>query len=558
AGHRGVDVKRLLFFALPFVAVAACQAGGASKGEPHAAAAGSGNSGGAPASAGASASPGAPTVSCTTAQLGKPVLRLLNKDQFARTVSDIFPQVAGAWTSTLPADPVSSYGFDNDSGTVVGPQLAQALLDTATAVATAVTGSALAAILPCSSAAADRTCADQFVTQYGRRLFRRTLTQAEHDRYLSFFDTALAKSDFKTALKWLTVGLIQSPNAVYRSEIGSVGGDGSRQLSPTELASELSYTFGGSTPTDALLSQAEGGGALDVVALAKSLLATDAGKATLQHFFESYLDYPRVASIERSGITQFDTLRGDMVQETRAFVDQVVQNHGGLKDLLTAGTSNPSSKLAAYYGFPAPAADYASVARNAGQGIGVLAQGSVLAGRAQPNGSSPTQRGLLVFSRLLCETKPTPPPNVSTISNPDPGKVTTRQRYETLHAPNPVCNSCHKLFDPIGFGFEHFDEGGRFRADDGGLPINTVSHVPNPDGSSLFEFQDQETLARGLADQPVVYQCFAAYLATFAFGSGESCLGASHVADLKAGTLGIADFYAALASEPHFTRRAAQ
>jgi Protein of unknown function (DUF1595) len=59
-------------------------------------------------------------------------------------------------------------------------------------------------------------------SRYGRRLFRRAITSAEHDRYLSFFDSALGKSNFKSAIKWLTVGLIQSPNAVYRSEIGTL------------------------------------------------------------------------------------------------------------------------------------------------------------------------------------------------------------------------------------------------------------------------------------------------------------------------------------------------
>ncbi len=547
-------MKRLRLSALPLALLWACQAGNTAGSNLRPTGSAGAGSGGA-----SSSPPVALNTSCTQAQLGKPVLRLLNREQFTRTISDIFPQVSGAWTSTLPADPVSAFGFDNDAATVVGPQLAQAMLDTATSVATAVTGSALAAILPCSTSTADRACATQFVTQYGRRFFRRALTPAEQDRYLAFFASALGKSDFKTALKWLTVGLIQSPNAVYRSEIGSPAADGSRTLSALEQASELSYTYTGSTPSEALLDQAESATPLGALAQAKALLETDAGKATLQHFFESYLDYPRVASIERSGIDQFASVRLAMVEETHRFIDQVViQNHGGLKELLTANTSNPSQALAAYYGFPSPATDYAQVERGTGRGLGVLAQGSVLASRAQPNGSSPTQRGLLVFSRFLCNTKPSPPANVPAIGDPAPGKETTRQRYEDLHAKAPACNACHKLFDPIGFGFEHFDEGGRYRETEAGLAINTVSSVPKLDGSALFQFQDQASLAQGLAQQAVVYQCFAAYLASYAFGTGDACLGATHVPDLQSGTLGIADYYAALAAEPHFARRASQ
>jgi hypothetical protein len=83
-----------------------------------------------------------------------------------------------------------------------------------------------------------------------------------------------------------------------------------------------------------------------------------------------------------------------------------------------------------------------------------------------------------------------------------------------------------------------------------------MSDVPKPDATPLFQFQDEETLSRGLADQDVVYQCFAAYLATYAFGTADSCLGSSRVPDLKAGTLGIADYFAELAAEPHFVKRA--
>ncbi len=499
------------------------------------------------------------TTSCAQPNLGSPVLRLFTTTEFSNTVSDIFPQVTGKWTSTLPANSVSAFGFSNDSSAIVGAQLAQALLDTATSVATAVTGADLATILPCSASSPDRTCAETFVNQFGRRLFRRPVSQAEHDRYLAFFDSALAKSDFKTAIKWITVGLIQSPNAIYRSEIGTVAADGTRTLGADELATEFAYTFTGTTPTDALLAQAESGNSVDVVALAKSLLATDDGKQMVQRFFEAYLGYTGVASVERANISTFDAMRPDMVNETRAFIDQVVfQNNGGLKDLLTSPSTNPSKNLASYYGLPAPSADYASVPRVAGQGIGVLAQGSVLASHALPTSSSPTQRGLLVFTHMLCETKPSPPANVPPPPAVQPGKVTTRQRYEEQHANGGACAGCHKLFDPIGFGLEHFDEGGRYRADESGLPINTVSDVPKPDATPLFNFQDEETLAQGLAQQDIVYQCFAAYLATYAFGSGDACLGASRVNDFKAGTVSIADYYAALAAEPHFTRRNAQ
>ena len=40
--------------------------------------------------------------------------------------------------------------------------------------------------------------------------------------------------------------------------------------------------------------------------------------------------------------------------------------------------------------------------------------------------------------------------------------MTNRQRLN-MHVTNPACVSCHRLIDPIGFGFEQYDAIGRFR-----------------------------------------------------------------------------------------------
>jgi hypothetical protein len=58
-----------------------------------------------------------------------------------------------------------------------------------------------------------------------------------------------------------------------------------------------------------------------------------------------------------------------------------------------------------------------------------------------------------------------------------------------------------------------------------------------------------------LVDQPVIQQCIAAYMAAYAFGTGEACIGASQVPALQAGTIGLADAFIQLAAEPHFKTR---
>jgi hypothetical protein len=500
------------------------------------------------------------TLDCDAPAVGAPTLRLLTRQEMVNTLNSVFSTVAGQWQSTLPANQVSAAGFDNSASNQVGNQYAELLLETAESVADAVTSSSvLGNLLPCTTSSPDRSCAEQYVTTYGQRLFRRPLTQEETDRYLGYFDGALEATDFATAIKWVTVGLIQSPAAVYRSEVGSDTGDGSRQLSAYELATQLAYTYTGAPPSDELLTSAGGGDLGDLTALAESMLATEAGKQTMQRFFEGYLAYSGVQSTQKPNVPGFDTAKLDMLEETRAFIDNVVfQSGGGVRELLTSPNTNPSSGLASFYAFPAVASDYASVQRPAGQGVGILAQGAFLASHANPDASSPTKRGLFVFTNLLCQKKPELPASVPDLAPAEPGVKTTRQRYEEVHAGTGVCKNCHQNFDPIGFGFEHFDEAGRYRELEQDLTIDASGNVLVSEGNELFAFDGQEQLMSNLADQAIVYQCFSAYLATYAFGTAESCLGQTRAADLEAGTVGIAQAFAALTAEPHFTTRTSQ
>jgi hypothetical protein len=526
----------------------------------------SGGSGGASSGSGGST---AITLACTSAALGSPSLRLLTRTELQNTLGDVFPEVKSQWSASLPASTISDFGFDNDQSATVGSQLAGAILDTAQSVATAVTGSVLSTLLPCSTSTADHACAETFLNKYAPKLFRRPITTSEHDKYLAFFDASKTKSDFKTALKWMTVGLIQSPNTLYRSEIGSDMGNGTRKLSPYEMVTELAYMYTGSTPSDALLTAAASGNLGDLTAMAKSMIATDQGKQMLQHFFEQYFDFANVTSMSKTNIPTFNQVSDDMVNETRAFIDDVVmQNGGGMKELLTATTTNPSKNLAAYYatgnaytgGFPTPSSDYASVTRPPGTGIGILAQGAFLAAHASPTNDSPTKRGLIPYRKFFCRPKLTPPPNVPQldVSTPMANVNTTRDHYEMVHelnqGPTGSCAACHKLFDPIGFGFEHFDEGGRYRTKEGTYDVNSAASAMGGDGSTMT-FTDEDSLMSDLVSEPVIHECMAAYLATYSFGTNDACIGAGQVSALQSGSIGIAEAFARLVSEPHFTQR---
>jgi hypothetical protein len=492
---------------------------------------------------------------CGASQIGAPRLRRLSRDELASTLSDVFPELSGKWSNTLSADPISPHGFDNDAALLsVGKQTARELDTLADALGTAAAAE-LATLLPCSGASADAACAGEFVDRYGRRLFRRELSETERSSYLALFEQVRSARDFAMGIRYLTRALIQSPHTVYRREVGSES-NGEYRLSQHELATELAYTFSGTTPSEALLAQADAG-ELDssekLVETARSLLLSQRGLENLEKFFNAWLGYGRASSVTKAA-PEFAALRDEMVAETRRFVGEVaVARSGGLKDLLTAPYTTPSQTLASFYGFPTPSADYEVIERPEGRGIGILAQGSLLAALSAPDGSSPTKRGLLVMERILCGHKPVVPPNVPTLSAPKPGELTTRQRYEESHSQGS-CKACHEQFDPIGYGFEHYDELGRYRADEGGLPIDAASVVPNG-GEVLFSFDGLEELARGLADHGQSYACVTGLMTTYAFGAAEGCLGEGQRQAFVQGQIGFVDYLASLAQEPHFRLR---
>jgi hypothetical protein len=551
------------------LASVACSAGddgalpnGGDSGAGTAGASGSAGSSGGGTGGGGTGGTGNPVETCGTSRVTPPLLRRLSRRELESSLASVFPAVAGQWQSTLASDSITTRGFDNDAATVVvSKQTARELDETAEGLAMAVAG-ALGELLPCAASAPDANCAGQFIDQYGRRLFRRPVTADERTRYLGFYQTASAQAGFAGGIGWVTRALVQSPSFVYRREIGAVDGS-KRRLTAHEIATELAYTFTGTTPSDALLAEADGWAArgapptpAELTASATALLGAAGAPEHVAHFFESWVGYQRSAALTKANVPEFAALRAPMVDETRHFLEEVVfARRGGVRELLTASYTTPTAELAAFYGLPTPATAFGVVERPAGQGIGLLAQASVLSSLAQPNSSSPTKRGVLVFERFLCREKPALPGNVPL--PPDLSEApTTRERYERIHISGGTdCPGCHVQFDPIGFGFEHFDEVGRYRTAENGHPIDASSYVPDDSGDPLVSFTSQEELVRGLAELPTVGACVSGELTTWVFGGTWSCLGEQRRADFVSGTIGFVDYLSSLAAEPQFIER---
>jgi hypothetical protein len=541
---------------------------------------------GAPGAGGSGATPGGgdpvgdPTREPVTAQVacgkagtestGRRVLRRLTIAELDATVRGVFGLDATAWSGpTVPPDPASLDGFGNNVDRLtVSPDYARGALDTAKKVATLVASDAVLGKLITCSTAGGPPCAATFVSTVGPRLYRRPLTPAEQARYLALYDKVSTQGDFRSFVYWATLTMLQSPHVLYRSELGEPDGAGRYKLTPYEIAGALAYTFTGGPPSDELTQLAATNrlATPDQIETAARGLVFDAFqkvkpsfRAVMLRFADEWLGLSVIDNVQKNAQSFPDfspQVQSALGEETRRFVASVVlEDKGTPATLLTAPYTFVDASLAKFYGFGTAGADFARVDRPAGWGLGLLAQGGLLAVEAHDQATSPTKRGYLVRTRIMCGTVPPPPDNVPQLPEPTAAE-TTRRRYESIHAVDAACKGCHQMLDPIGFGFEHLDATGRFRAREGNFDIDD-SGVLSGTSMGDITFKGPSELATALAKLPETASCMASYMAAYALGVNQpnaSCLVQSAVNELRGG-MSLLDFYIRMARAEHFRVR---
>jgi hypothetical protein len=350
------------------------------------------------------------------------------------------------------------------------------------------------AFVGCAPTAADDACVRGFLTRFGRKAWRRPLETAEFNRYLALTVRLSATfSDPWKGLEYTTAAFLESPHFLHRVELGATdpANPAWSRLSPYELASRLSYFLWGTAPDDALLAAAERGELSNPAQLrvhVERLVASPKLRANVLGFFEEHFGLSSLQRLERDTVAYpfvTEELGPAMREEwQRSLGDIAFEPSTDFRDVLTSQSTWVNATLAPVYGLSAPSTAFAKVAFPANQGrAGLLGWSGVLAATAHHNRSSPTARGVFVRRKLLCQTIPPPPPNVSNAidaASTDP-KLTLRARLEA-HRSNPNCAGCHALLDPIGLGLENYDAVGAFRTTEpSSAPIDATGALDGTD-----------------------------------------------------------------------------
>jgi len=357
-----------------------------------------------------------------------------------------------------------------------------------------------------------------FVTQLGRRMYRRPLTTAEVQRYVGIYDggAAMLGSGDPTVdgVQMVVRTMLQSPYFVYRTELGDDG----MPLSGYEVASKLSFMFLNTTPSDELLDAAAAG-ELDtsdgVLGRARAMLETVEGRASFERMHVELLGTDRYRSITKD-TTRFplynETLNDQLEQADRLFFDYLYSNNLGLRGLLLSPVAFVNQATAPLYGMSVVGPEHQRVQLD-GTRPGFFTRIGFLALNATLVDPDPIHRGVDMNREVLCIEFPPPPGEIPPLPEFQPGQ-TNRQRVNGHTGPNTCGAGCHsEIINPLGFAFENFDTIGMVRTVDNGQPIDTSGAYRLPDG--LRSFANATELLTILAESPQTHACFAKHVAEF-------------------------------------------
>jgi cytochrome c5 len=380
---------------------------------------------------------------------------------------------------------------------------------------------------PASAAEEDR-CARQILSTLARRAYRRPVTGTDLEPVLAFYQEGRkAGGDFDAGIRAALPRVLASPSFLFRSEqdLTSAPVNSAHPISELELASRLSFFLWSSIPDDELLDLAirrrlRAPGVLE--RQVRRMLADERSAAMTKHFPDQWLALRNLDKVapDLLGFADFDdNLRQSFMRETELLFGSVVREDRGALDLLNADYTFLNERLARHYGVPGVyGSDFRRVQVRDVNRRGLLGHGSILTLTSVATRTSPVFRGKWILTNLL-NTPPLPPPDEVPALEENTGAAppkSVRERLET-HRRNPVCASCHRNMDPIGFALENFDAVGQWRATtESGSPVDASGVLV--DGTAI---DGPVALRRALSSRPDVFVgTLTEKLLTYALGRG--------------------------------------
>ena len=390
-------------------------------------------------------------------------------------------------------------------------------------------------IFTCRPATAreETACARTIVSTLAKRAFRRPVTAADQRLLLEFYqDGRREGGSFDAGIEAAIQRILADPEFVYRGEreptLLAVGRN--YRISDLALASRLSFFLWSSIPDDELIDVAAQGRLRDSLVLdrqVRRMLKDPRSEALIANFTGQWLGVRSLRTAEPV-VNLFpdfdDNLRNAYRREIELFFGSVVREDRSVLDLLTANDTFVNERLAKHYGIPniyGPQFRRVTLPAALDMRRGLLGKGALLTVTSNAARTSPVTRGKWYLQTFLGVTPPDPPPDVPALQEKavdttgNQKAPTVRQTLEA-HRRNPVCASCHQIFEPMGMAMENFDAVGGWRTEDEAQPIDATATLP--DGTKVDGVSSLRASLSNHGDQFV--RVVTEKLLTYAMGRG--------------------------------------
>jgi len=351
-----------------------------------------------------------------------------------------------------------------------------------------------------ASAQVEDACARTIVSTLARHAFRRPATAADLTSLMKFYEAGRTEGGtFDAGIEGALQRILADPEFIYRGERepATPAAGVSYPISDLALASRLSFFLWSSIPDDELIDVAAKGTLSNPEMLdrqVRRMLADPRSEALISNFTGQWLNVRSLKASEPV-VNLFpdfdDNLRAAFQREVELFFESIVREDRSVLDLLTADYTFVNERLAKHYGIHniyGPRFRRVTLPAELDMRRGLLGKGALLTVTSAAARTSPVVRGKWFLQTFLGVSPPDPPPNVPVLAEKPPdttgnAKAPTLRQAMEAHRSNPVCASCHQIFEPMGMALENFDAVGAWRTEDAGAPVDATGVMP--DGTKL-------------------------------------------------------------------------
>ena len=368
-------------------------------------------------------------------------------------------------------------------------------------------------------------CAKEILERITQRAYRRSITEADLEVPMQFFNQRFAQDGFEAAIESAITAVLVNPHFLFRAEGRVSGGNGEyAEINSYELATRMSYFLWSSLPDEELHRAAREGLLGSESGLKQQtlrMLADPKAQSLVNNFAAQWL-YLRNLDSLRPDMRLFpnfdDNLRNAMRRETELHFERMLRDDRSVLDLIQTDTTFLNDRLAMHYEIPHVQGSHfrpVTLENESARG-GLLRQASILSVTSYATRTSPTIRGNWILENILGTPPPPPPPNVPSLKEKsEAANATVRERLRQ-HREDPACASCHNLMDPVGFALENYDAVGKLREYEDESRIDSTGALP--DGLQASNVAELEA---GILKRPEMFVAtMTEKLLTFGLGRG--------------------------------------